>query len=39
MFLLDCGRRMRADDTQHGIGATHFDQSLDRADAAGFRRA
>lgn len=29
MFLLDCGRRMRADDTQHGIGATHFDQSLD----------
>ncbi len=29
MFLLDCGRRMRADDTQHGIGSTHFDQSLD----------
>jgi uncharacterized protein (DUF58 family) len=29
MFLLDCGRRMRADDTQYGIGATHFDQSLD----------
>ncbi len=29
MFLLDCGRRMRADDTQFGIGATHFDQSLD----------
>ncbi len=29
MFLLDCGRRMRADDTQSGIGATHFDQSLD----------
>jgi uncharacterized protein (DUF58 family) len=29
MFLLDCGRRMRADDTQAGIGATHFDQSLD----------
>jgi uncharacterized protein (DUF58 family) len=28
MFLLDCGRRMRADDTQHGIGMTHFDQSL-----------
>jgi len=28
MFLLDCGRRMRADDTQQGIGATHFDQSL-----------
>jgi len=29
MFLLDCGRRMRADDTQRGIGATHFDQSLE----------
>jgi uncharacterized protein (DUF58 family) len=29
MFLLDCGRRMRADDTQAGAGATHFDQSLD----------
>jgi uncharacterized protein (DUF58 family) len=29
MFLLDCGRRMRADDIQSGIGATHFDQSLD----------
>jgi uncharacterized protein (DUF58 family) len=28
MFLLDCGRRMRADDTQHGIGASHFDQAL-----------
>jgi len=28
MFLLDCGRRMRADDTEHGIGTTHFDQAL-----------
>jgi uncharacterized protein (DUF58 family) len=28
IILLDCGRRMRADDTQHGIGATHFDQCL-----------
>jgi uncharacterized protein (DUF58 family) len=28
MFLLDCGRRMRADDSQAGIGATHFDQAL-----------
>jgi uncharacterized protein (DUF58 family) len=28
MFLLDCGRRMRADDAQHGVGATHFDQAL-----------
>jgi uncharacterized protein (DUF58 family) len=27
-ILLDCGRRMLADDTQHGVGATHFDQSL-----------
>jgi uncharacterized protein (DUF58 family) len=28
MFLLDCGRRMRADDTEHGVGTTHFDQAL-----------
>lgn len=28
IILLDCGRLMRADDTQHGIGATHFDQCL-----------
>jgi uncharacterized protein (DUF58 family) len=28
IILLDCGRRMRADDTQHGIGGTHFDQCL-----------
>jgi uncharacterized protein (DUF58 family) len=28
MILLDCGRRMRADDTQLGIGTTHFDQCL-----------
>jgi uncharacterized protein (DUF58 family) len=28
MFLLDCGRRMRADDTQAGIGTAHFDQAL-----------
>jgi uncharacterized protein (DUF58 family) len=28
MMLLDCGRRMRADDTQRGVGATHFDQCL-----------
>jgi uncharacterized protein (DUF58 family) len=27
MFLVDCGRRMRADDTQAG-GHTHFDQVL-----------
>jgi len=29
LFLLDCGRRMLADDTQAGVGASHFDQSLD----------
>ncbi len=29
LLLLDCGRRMRADDSQSGIGATHFDQCLD----------
>jgi uncharacterized protein (DUF58 family) len=29
MFLLDCGRRMRAGDSQSGIGAGHFDQSLE----------
>jgi uncharacterized protein (DUF58 family) len=28
MILLDCGRRMRADDTQLGVGTTHFDQCL-----------
>ncbi|HEV7611608.1 MAG TPA: DUF58 domain-containing protein [Steroidobacteraceae bacterium] len=28
MILLDCGRRMRADDTQLGLGTTHFDQCL-----------
>ncbi len=27
-ILLDCGRRMRADDARHGIGATYFDQCL-----------
>ena len=28
MLLIDCGRRMRADDRQTGVGATHFDQVL-----------
>jgi len=28
MFLLDCGRRMRADDSQQRMGAAHFDQAL-----------
>jgi uncharacterized protein (DUF58 family) len=28
MLVLDCGRRMRADDAQQGIGTTHFDQAL-----------
>jgi uncharacterized protein (DUF58 family) len=29
MFLLDCGRRMCAGDSQSGIGAGQFDQSLE----------
>jgi len=28
MLLLDCGRRMRAQDRQEGIGTAHFDQVL-----------
>lgn len=28
LLLIDCGRRMRADDRQQDIGATHFDQTL-----------
>ncbi|MFL6576639.1 MAG: DUF58 domain-containing protein [Povalibacter sp.] len=28
MLLIDCGRRMRADDRQQGIGTSHFDQVL-----------
>lgn len=28
MLLIDCGRRMRADDRQGGIGTSHFDQVL-----------
>jgi uncharacterized protein (DUF58 family) len=28
MLLVDCGRRMRADDRQGAIGSTHFDQVL-----------
>ena len=28
MLLIDCGRRMRADDRQQGVGTTHFDQVL-----------
>ena len=28
MLLIDCGRRMRADDRQGGIGTAHFDQVL-----------
>jgi uncharacterized protein (DUF58 family) len=28
LLLIDCGRRMRADDRQSGIGAAHFDQVL-----------
>jgi uncharacterized protein (DUF58 family) len=28
MLLVDCGRRMRADDRQEGLGKAHFDQVL-----------
>jgi uncharacterized protein (DUF58 family) len=28
VLLLDCGRRMRADDREQGIGSSHFDQVL-----------
>lgn len=31
ILLLDCGRRMRADDREHGIGTSHFDQVLNAA--------
>ncbi len=46
LLLLDCGRRMRADDRHGGVGTAHFDQilnaimllsyvALDRGDAVG----
>jgi uncharacterized protein (DUF58 family) len=28
MLLVDCGRRMRADDRENGLGTSHFDQVL-----------
>ena len=28
LLLVDCGRRMRADDRDQGVGTTHFDQVL-----------
>jgi len=31
ILLIDCGRRMRADESQDGIGRTHFDQVLNAA--------
>ena len=31
MLLIDCGRRMRADDRQGSAGTTHFDQVLNAA--------
>jgi uncharacterized protein (DUF58 family) len=31
ILLIDCGRRMRADDREQGIGASHFDQVLNAA--------
>jgi uncharacterized protein (DUF58 family) len=31
ILLLDCGRRMRADDREQGLGASHFDEALNAA--------
>lgn len=31
MLMIDCGRRMRADDRNNAIGAAHFDQVLNAA--------
>jgi uncharacterized protein (DUF58 family) len=28
LFLIDCGRRMRADESNSGVGAGHFEQAL-----------
>jgi uncharacterized protein (DUF58 family) len=36
MLLVDCGRRMRADDRQPGIGAAHFDQVLNAVMLLGY---
>jgi len=36
MLLVDCGRRMRADDRQPGIGTTHFDQVLNAVMLLGY---
>ena len=36
MLLVDCGRRMRADDRLRGAGATHFDQVLNAVMLLGY---
>ncbi|HEY7172582.1 MAG TPA: DUF58 domain-containing protein [Vicinamibacterales bacterium] len=36
MLLVDCGRRMRADERQPGIGAAHFDQVLNAVMLLGY---
>src|SRR3954469_618415 len=36
MLLVDCGRRMRADDRQPGIGRAHFDQVLNAVMLLGY---
>lgn len=36
MLLVDCGRRMRADDRQPGIGTSHFDQVLNAVMLLGY---
>ena len=36
MVLVDCGRRMRADDRPAGVGGTHFDQVLNAVMLLGY---
>jgi uncharacterized protein (DUF58 family) len=36
MLLVDCGRRMRADERQPGIGTSHFDQVLNAVMLLGY---
>jgi uncharacterized protein (DUF58 family) len=36
LLLIDCGRRLRADDRQDGLGSTHFDQVLNAVMLLGY---
>ena len=36
LLLIDCGRRLRADDRKHGLGGTHFDQVLNAVMLLGY---